>query len=318
ILQDPNAGNAQNQVFCENDLVSNSPFNLFNALDGSQDNNSGVWTNANNVAIPSTLDLTTLTVSGSPYSFHYTIDNGTCSDTTTITITIQQAPESGTANPPIEFCLTNIVAGQTYNLFDLLSGEDQTGTWSDDDASGALIGNMVSLDELTQGTYNFTYDVAAVGTCDDTNVTVTIIINDSLAPTVVDTTQEFCDSATVADLVATGTLLQWYENAIGGTPLASTTALINGEDYFVSQVDAISGCESSTRTQVSVTIYQSPNAGNSTAPLIVCNMDANVNLNTGLDGTQDVGGIWQDTDGTGALVGNIFDVSSIAPGTYQF
>src|SRR5690606_40630728 len=94
----------------------------------------------NNVTISSTVDLTTLTVAGSPYSFHYTIDNGTCSDTTTITITIQPAPESGTANPPIEFCLTNIVAGQTYNLFDLPSGEDQTGTWSDDDASGALIG----------------------------------------------------------------------------------------------------------------------------------------------------------------------------------
>lgn len=318
ILQDPNAGNAQNQVFCENDLASNSPFNLFNALDGSQDNNSGVWTNANNVTISSTLDLTTLTVAGSPYSFHYTIDNGKCSDTTSITITIQPAPESGTANPPIEFCLTNIVAGQTYNLFDLLSGEDQIGTWSDDDASGALTGNMVSLDGLTQGTYNFTYDVAAVGTCDDTNVTVTIIINDLLAPTVVDTTQEFCDSATVADLVATGTLLQWYENAIGGIPLASTTALINGEDYFVSQVDAIGGCESSTRTQVIVTIYQTPHAGNPAAPLIVCNMDANIDLNTGLDGTQDVGGIWQDTDGTGALVGNIFDATSIAPGTYQF
>src|SRR5690606_25341839 len=195
---------------------------------------------------------------------------------------------------------------------------DQTGTWNDDDASGALTGNMVSLDGLTQGTYNFTYDVAAVGTCDDTNVTVTIIINDSLAPTIVDTTQEFCDSATVADLVATGTLLQWYENAIGGTPLASTTALINGEDYFVSQVDAISGCESSTRTQVIVTIYQTPHAGNPAAPLIVCNMDANIDLNTGLDGTQDVGGIWQDTDGTGALVGNILNATSIAPGTYQF
>lgn len=33
ILQNPNAGNAINQIFCENDLATNSPFDLFNALD---------------------------------------------------------------------------------------------------------------------------------------------------------------------------------------------------------------------------------------------------------------------------------------------
>src|SRR5690606_34474888 len=131
--------------------------------------------------------------------------------------------ESGTANNPEEFCLTDIVVGQTYNLFDLLTGEDQTGIWSDDDATGALSGNNVTLDGLAQGTYNFTYDVAAIGSCDDVNVTVAIIINDSPEPTVAITNQEFCDSATVANLMATGTTLQWYENASGGTPLALTT-----------------------------------------------------------------------------------------------
>lgn len=318
ILPDPNTGNAQNQIFCENDLVSNSPFDLFNALDGTQDNNNGTWTNASNATISNSLDLITLSLAGSPYTFYYTIDNGTCSDTTSITITIQPAPESGTANTPEEFCLTDIVVGQTYNLFDLLTGEDQTGIWSDDDATGALSGNNVTLDGLAQGTYNFTYDVAAIGSCDDVNVTVAIIINDSPAPTVAITNQEFCDSATVANLMATGTTLQWYENASGGTPLALTTPLINGEDYFVSQIDAMSGCESSVRTQVIATIYQLPNTGNPETPLIVCNTDTNVNLDSGLDGTQDIGGIWQDTDGTGALTGAIFDATLVVPGVYRF
>jgi len=490
ILADPSAGNAVNQTFCENDLVSNSPFNLFDALDGTQDNNSGTWTDSNNVTISNSLDITTLTVAGSPYSFNYTIDNGACFDTETITITVQPAPESGTANAPevfcegdapasfnlfdlltdedqtgtwyigtnnlgttiaspvdlsaytantynftydvdaigscddvlvtvsiiinplpntgtpiaavfcendltanspldlfaqltgedaggtwtdddstgalsgsnvdltlltigsynftytitnansctnsstvivtitdapesgiantpIEFCLAAITTGQTYNLFNLLTGEDQTGTWSDDDTTGLLTENMVTLDGLAQGTYNFTYDVAAIGTCDDVNVTVSIIINDTPAPTA-NASQEFCDTATVADLVATGTAILWYDTATGGTPLTGTTALINGEDYFASQTDAITGCESSLRIAVITTIYQSPNAGNPATPIIACSTDTNVDLNTGLDGTQDVGGVWQDTDGTGALTGNIFDPTQVTPGTYQF
>ncbi|WP_100614112.1 gliding motility-associated C-terminal domain-containing protein [Confluentibacter citreus] len=490
ILPDPNAGNAISQTFCENDLVANSPFNLFDALDSSQDSNSGTWTDASNATISNLIDITGFTVAGSPYSFNYTIDNGTCSNTETITITVQpapesgianapevfcegdvpanfnlfdlltdedqtgtwyvgtdnlgaiianpvdlsaytantynftydvdaigscddilvtvsviinplpntgtpiaavfcendltanspldlfgqltgedlggtwtdddttgalsgsnvdltlltigsynftytivdpnnctnsstvsvtveDAPESGTANTPVEFCLAAITTGQTFNLFDLLTGEDQTGTWSDDDATGLLTGNMVTLDGLAQGTYNFTYDVAAIGTCDDINITVSIIINDTPAPTAL-ATQEFCDTATVADLVATGTTIQWYGNATGGTPLVGTTALVDGEDYFASQTNAITGCESSVRTAVITTIYQSPNAGNPATPIIACSTDTNVDLNTGLDGTQDLGGVWQDTDGTGALTGNIFDATQVTPGTYQF
>src|SRR5690606_24327059 len=38
VVEDPNAGTAVNQVFCENDVASNSPFVLFDALDGAQDN----------------------------------------------------------------------------------------------------------------------------------------------------------------------------------------------------------------------------------------------------------------------------------------
>ncbi|NCO62430.1 MAG: hypothetical protein GW849_00965, partial [Flavobacteriia bacterium] len=48
VLADPNAGLAVNQTFCENDLVANSPFDLFNALNGSQDNNGGTWTDSSN------------------------------------------------------------------------------------------------------------------------------------------------------------------------------------------------------------------------------------------------------------------------------
>ena len=68
--------------------------------------------------------------------------------------------------------------------------------------------------------------------------------------------QIFCTSATVANLVATGTALQWYTASTGGTALVSTTALTTGS-YYVSQT--VSSIES-TRTAVAVTVYSTPTA----------------------------------------------------------
>lgn len=65
-------------------------------------------------------------------------------------------------------------------------------------------------------------------------------------------TQSFCLGATVASLSATGTSLQWYSAATGGTLLTGTTALVNGTSYYASQT--ISGCESNSRLQVTATI----------------------------------------------------------------
>ncbi|KJD35530.1 hypothetical protein PW52_10605, partial [Tamlana sedimentorum] len=233
-------------------------------------------------------------------------------------ISVVEAPESGTANAPAQFCLAEITAGQTYNLFDLLEDEDQTGTWSDDNASGALTGNTVSVDALSVGTYNFTFDVDAIGSCDDLNVTVSIVVSETTAPTA-NATQDFCDSATVADLVATGDGIQWYINNTGGTALDTTIDLTSGQTYYASQTDATTGCESATRTAVTVTIYNSPNAGAlNTSAIISCNNNASIDLFTGLDGSQDAGGTWNNDDNVGSLSGSIFDASGIAGGVYEF
>jgi uncharacterized protein (TIGR02145 family) len=79
-------------------------------------------------------------------------------------------------------------------------------------------------------------------------VAVNVIVNNNLAPTAV--AQTFCTSATVANLTATGTNLQWYAAANGGTALATTTPLATGT-YYVSQT--IGTCES-PRTAVTVTV----------------------------------------------------------------
>ncbi len=317
ILPQPNTGIASSPTYCENDLAANSPLDLFGALTGEEA--GGTWTDddATGALSGSDVNLTGLTIGLYDFTYSITAANG-CTNSTTVTITIEDAPESGTVNTAATFCIADITAAQTYNLFDLLEGEDQTGTWLDDDSTGALSGNLVTIDGLSTGTYDFTFDVDAIGTCDDVLVTVSIIINDTPAPTAA-ASQEFCDSATVVDLSATGTTIQWYDELTGGTVLTGTVDLVDGETYYASQTDATTGCESSVRTLVTATIHQSPNSGNpNSTPIVDCNNNNNIDLFMGLDGSEDAGGVWQDTDGTGALTGNIFDATAVIPGTYQF
>lgn len=66
--------------------------------------------------------------------------------------------------------------------------------------------------------------------------------------------QSFCNSATVANLVATGQNLKWFNGATGGTALANNTALTTGT-YYISQT--VGGVESA-RTAVSVTFNNTP------------------------------------------------------------
>ncbi|WP_367175040.1 putative Ig domain-containing protein, partial [Flavobacterium sp.] len=72
--------------------------------------------------------------------------------------------------------------------------------------------------------------------------------------------QTFCNSATVANLVATGTALKWYSVATGGTALTSTTALSTG-NYYVSQtVNSIESARTTVAVTVNVTV--APTASN--------------------------------------------------------
>ena len=315
----PNTGTPTPAPYCENDLAANSPLDLFGQL--TLEDAGGTWAddNTSGALTGSSVDLTALTIGS--YSFTYSItDTNGCMNSSTVVVTVNDAPESGTPIIPFpEFCIAEITAAQTVNLFDLLTGEDQTGTWSDDDASGGLSGNLVTIDGLAAGTYDFTFDVDAIGTCDDPNVTVSIIINDTPVPTATPT-QEFCDTATVGDLaVLTGTTIQWYDDATGGTPLVGTIDLIHGGTYYATQIDATTGCESSMRTLVTATIYVTPNSGNpNTTPISDCNNNNSIDLFTGLDGTEDAGGVWQNTDGVGTLTGSTLDATGVLAGTYQF
>jgi hypothetical protein len=64
--------------------------------------------------------------------------------------------------------------------------------------------------------------------------------------------QTFCEGATVASLVASGTDIKWYSIISGGSELPSGTALANNTTYYASQT--LGGIESTSRLAVLVYI----------------------------------------------------------------
>lgn len=111
------------------------------------------------------------------------------------------------------------------------------------------------------------YASQTVNGCESTErlaVTVTILAPSSPSGT---SSQTFCNAATVNNLSATGTSIQWYNNASGGTALAASTALVNGQTYYATQTE--NNCESQQRLAVSVTI-NSPAAPTGNATQVFC------------------------------------------------
>ncbi len=133
----------------------------------------------------------------------------------------------------------SVIAGVTYTI----------------DAAGVL-----TAVGLTKAMSPITYYVAvsSSNTCENLAGTLqdaVIIISDPNTPTTTDTTQDFCSviTPTVANIQVNESNVVWYNVETGGTPLASTTALVNGI-YYAAATDAITGCESSIRLAVTISI----------------------------------------------------------------
>jgi len=94
LVQPNNAGTNGNRSICVNELTTTPPFNLFALLGGTPDN-TGTWagplTTSN--GFQGTVNVSTLTLAGSPYTFTYTVSSALCATaTSTVTITVLPVP----------------------------------------------------------------------------------------------------------------------------------------------------------------------------------------------------------------------------------
>ena len=176
---------------------------------------------------------------------------------------------------------------------------------SDLAASGLDLKWYVSADPTTSSTplpdntslITQTYYVSqTVSTIESNRTPVSVTITLPPAPTASD--QTLPAGSTVADLVANGANLKWYDASTSGSQLVDTTTLVTGVTYYVSQT--LYGFESSARTSVLVTLVSPPTASDQTLRNIiegsaatVANLVANgANLKwyaTSTDGSQLVG-----------------------------
>ena len=136
---------------------------------------------------------------------------------------------------------------------------------------------------LTNGT---TYYVSqTVGDCESARTSSVVTVTTVAVPQTADATPDFCSATTIAGLVVTGqtgATFTWYNEPTGGTVLPTTTALVNGGHYYVSQT--VGDCTSARlMITVSITPLAMPTVPNEIAT--VCSGATIANLTvTGLSG----------------------------------
>ncbi|MDP3311821.1 gliding motility-associated C-terminal domain-containing protein [Lutibacter sp.] len=177
-----------------------------------------------------------------------------CESTTraATTVYIDSIPDAG-LNSSYTVCEVNLA---TVNLFDLLGGTpDIDGIWSGPSIlSGGYLGTYDPTVNIP-GTYLYTVS-SNLNICPDASASITITIIITLPPTINQTNQIFCevDNPKVGDLSGSGSAIQWYDTATSNVPLNSNELLVHGQDYWATQTDATTGCESALRIVVTVTI----------------------------------------------------------------
>ncbi|WP_278011493.1 T9SS sorting signal type C domain-containing protein [Flavobacterium gyeonganense] len=122
--------------------------------------------------------------------------------------------------------------------------------------SGNIPVQTISTTGTTQGTVTYVITPTVNG-CSGTATNYTILVDPTPATPTGSEFQTFCaaGSPTVANLTATGTGIKWYDALIGGNQLTAATPLISGNHYYASQT---SGCESTTRLDVTVMLNATP------------------------------------------------------------
>ena len=179
----------------------------------------------------------------------------------------------------------------TPNLFDSLGGADTTGVWTG--PSNLTNGYLGTFDPVinTVGVYTYTV-TSSEGACSDAVASVTVAMTVIPPPTDSDITAIFCeiDGATVADL-SSDPNITWYDAIDGITPIDPTTVLANGQVYWSSLGDPVSGCESASRLEVTVAITQIPPPDISNITTVFCQIDGA----TVADLSSDPNILWYDT-----------------------
>ena len=128
-----------------------------------------------------------------------------------------------------------------------------------------------STTALTSGTYYAAISDPATGCESNTRLSVSVNVTDPVTPTTSNASQTFCSGTTptVASIQVNETNVIWFSTPTGGTPIASTTVLASGT-YYGAILDPATGCSSSVRLPIAVTVGNTINPTTNNASQTFC------------------------------------------------
>ena len=126
--------------------------------------------------------------------------------------------------------------------------------------------------------------------------------------------QTRCTGQTVANLVATGTAIKWYNVATGGMALVTTTPLATGNYYATQTVD---GIESLRTGAISVTVSNTTTTPSvSISPTVVCAGSTQAITTTPTNGGSSPTYLWKKNNVNLAMTQNITITNAVANDVY--
>lgn len=247
-------------------------------------------------------------------------------ETAQVTIVINPFNYAGEDTGLLTFCETevnapiNLIALLETNTIDDPVYEGPLGTWTDL-ATGNVISNPFTIPQINgQQTFNFNYSTTTDKGCTDSANLSFIVYQQYDAGS--GATVAFCDNDNSFNLfdLLTGnpdTNGTWsgpngYTTTGQNATLNPATAISGDYTYTISA----NGSCTESQAVVSLTINKLPSAGNDNQETI-CTSDNSIDLLNLLDAAA-AGGIFLDSDSTGALSGSIVDVSQLITGSYDY
>ncbi|WP_291129062.1 gliding motility-associated C-terminal domain-containing protein [Flavobacterium sp. UBA7682] len=216
------------------------------------------------------LATTDLLVNGSSYFASINDSTTGCESSVrlVVNVTITDPGTPTTTNATQTFCL--IAAPTIANL----QVNESNFVWYLNPNGGSPLTSTTAL--VNGGLYYASLLDAVTGCESAVRLVISVLISDPGTPTTANATQTFClaNAPTISNLQVNESNVVWYNNPIGGTPLVTTTALVDGSIYYASLLETTTGCESATRLAVSVTLSNPAIPTTNNATQTFCLVDA--------------------------------------------
>ena len=192
-------------------------------------------------------------------TYYVEASNNSCTSARTAVIATVNATPTVASTTPATRCGTGTVTlGATASAGTL--------SWYAAATGGTALATGASFTTPSITATTTYYVEASNSSCTSARTAVFATVNVVMPPTAA-STQTFCNSETVGMLVVSGTAINWYSAATGGSLLSNNTLLVAGSTYYSSQT--VFGCESTTRLAVTVSLGSCLNSNQFKLPGLV-------------------------------------------------